>query len=219
MEEVTRTDRRLERGAKARQKILRAAEGAFAKRGLDGARTEAIARAAGVNKALLFYHFKSKTELFAAVVEESAGGVHHHLIDLLSSRGPAKAILLQYVREMIDAIARRPQNTTVFQRAMLIDSKLAARMARTYFIPRTAKLAALIRRGVEEREFRPVDGLQTALLITSLIVFQFWGASVVRSLGYYDPFSKSHLKKRKQAVIDFVRYGLFRNQEVSSRDA
>ncbi|HEX5481084.1 MAG TPA: TetR/AcrR family transcriptional regulator [Terriglobia bacterium] len=219
MAKGTRTDRRLERGAKARQKILRAAEGVFAKHGLDGARTEAIARAAGVNKALLFYHFKSKTDLFAAVIEESAGGVHRHLMDLLSSQGPAKEILLQCVSEMIDAIARRPQNTTVFQRAMMADSKLAARTARTYFVPRTTKLAALIRRGVEEREFRPVDGRQTALLITSLIVFQFWGASVVRSLGYYDPFSKTHLKKRKQAVIDFVRYGLFRDQEVTPRDA
>lgn len=216
---TSKTDLRLLRGVKARKEILQAAERIFAERGLEGARTGAIAAAAGVNKALLFYHFRSKDELFSSVVEESIGEIHRSLMKLLSSPGPAKEILLRYVDTFFEAVARRPHNTAVFLRAMRTDSKLAERMMRKFFIPRTEKLAALIRRGVREREFRPVDGLQTALLITSLMVFQFWGASVVRNMGYYNPFSKSHLKKRKAAVTDFIRYGLFLGQEVSRRDA
>ena len=62
--------RRAARGAETRAAILAAAEQVFAKAGLAGARTDAIAAAAGVNKALLYYYFKSKGGLYEAVVED-----------------------------------------------------------------------------------------------------------------------------------------------------
>src|ERR1700720_3880050 len=45
------------------RRILQAAENVFAEQGLAGARIDAIARAARVNKALLYYYFRSKEEL------------------------------------------------------------------------------------------------------------------------------------------------------------
>ena len=46
---------------KTRDAILHAALEEFAHEGVAGARTEEIARRAGVNKALLYYYFKDKT--------------------------------------------------------------------------------------------------------------------------------------------------------------
>ena len=54
--------------AAAREAILKAAEEEFAERGLGGARAQSIATRAGVNKALPFYHFGSKADLYAEVV-------------------------------------------------------------------------------------------------------------------------------------------------------
>ena len=45
------------------RRIVAAAEEIFAEEGLAGARMDEIARAAKVNKALLYYYFKSKEEL------------------------------------------------------------------------------------------------------------------------------------------------------------
>ena len=53
-----------------RQKILEAARREFGLRGFAGARVEAIARRAGVNKGLIFYYFESKEGLFRALAEE-----------------------------------------------------------------------------------------------------------------------------------------------------
>ena len=50
-------------------RIVAAAEQIFAERGLAGARTGAIARAAHVNNALLYYYFRSKEELHRFVLE------------------------------------------------------------------------------------------------------------------------------------------------------
>ncbi len=54
----------------SRLAILRAATEEFALKGYAGARTEGIARAAGVNHTLLFYHFKTKEQLYREVLEE-----------------------------------------------------------------------------------------------------------------------------------------------------
>jgi TetR/AcrR family transcriptional regulator len=59
---------------KTKLKILEAAEKLFAEKGFDGARVDDIAENAGVNKALIYYYFRSKREileeLFNTLIEE-----------------------------------------------------------------------------------------------------------------------------------------------------
>ncbi len=61
----------------AKQKILNAAEKIFAEKGYDGARVNEIAKAAGVNKALIYYYFNSKEDilvsLFSSLIDEVTG--------------------------------------------------------------------------------------------------------------------------------------------------
>lgn len=51
------------------EKILKAAESVFAKKGFAGASTAEIARKAGVPKANLHYYFRTKQELYASVLD------------------------------------------------------------------------------------------------------------------------------------------------------
>src|SRR5260221_7871489 len=61
---------------KTRAAILEAALKEFAHEGVAGARTEEIARSAGVNKALLYYYFKDKDGLYAAVLDQVFTGLY-----------------------------------------------------------------------------------------------------------------------------------------------
>ncbi len=64
------TDRRKRERERRRQDILTAATGVFAERGVDGASMDAIATAAELGKATLYYYFKTKEELYGAVLAE-----------------------------------------------------------------------------------------------------------------------------------------------------
>jgi AcrR family transcriptional regulator len=57
----------------ARARLLAAAARIFARDGLTGATTRAIAREAGVNEVTLFRHFQTKDRLLAAVVGQNFG--------------------------------------------------------------------------------------------------------------------------------------------------
>ncbi|MEN3291840.1 MAG: hypothetical protein V7642_1093 [Burkholderiales bacterium] len=56
---------------RTRQAIIEAATEEFAALGLGGARMDAIALRAGLNKRLLYYYFGSKEDLFQAVLERA----------------------------------------------------------------------------------------------------------------------------------------------------
>ena len=70
MAHTTTTSRsQAERADQTRARILDAAIREFSANGLAGARTEQIAEAAGVNKALLYYYFQARRALYAAALE------------------------------------------------------------------------------------------------------------------------------------------------------
>src|SRR5579863_1441723 len=64
-----------DRSSETRARILEAALREFSSLGMAGARMDQIAAAAGVNKALLYYHFDSKENLYAAALEMIAAKV------------------------------------------------------------------------------------------------------------------------------------------------
>src|SRR5471032_860970 len=59
---------RVRNAGASRSAILEQAIAEFATLGVAGARTAAIAEAAGVNKALLYYYFKDKESLYSAAL-------------------------------------------------------------------------------------------------------------------------------------------------------
>jgi len=87
------------RPEESRAAILQAAVREFSREGVAGARTDAIARAAGVNKALLYYYFKDKETLYGAVLDQVFGGLQESIGAALSSDLPPREKLLAYVRE------------------------------------------------------------------------------------------------------------------------
>src|ERR1700712_1304119 len=83
----------------ARARLLDAATRIFARDGLAGATTRAIAREAGVNEVTLFRHFQTKDRLLAAVVGENFGPeAPPHLPPLKELTGELRADLTAYAK-------------------------------------------------------------------------------------------------------------------------
>src|ERR1700681_1238309 len=85
------------RPEQSRAAILQAAVREFAREGVAGARADAIARAAKVNKALLYYYFKDKETLYGAVLDQVFGGLKQSIQEALSSDLLPREKLLAYV--------------------------------------------------------------------------------------------------------------------------
>ena len=198
---------------RTRAAILEAAGGIFAEAGLAGARTDAIAARAGVNKALLYYYFKSKEALYRAVVEDQLQEFHGQLMETLRAEGSARSVLLRYVNLHFDVISSHRRFAPLFQQMMMKSGKSLAWLARKYIEPRAHAVTRVIERGIKGGEFRAVDSGQATFSIVALIAFYFTCEPVMRLLGHTDGYSQAKLRLRKQEVLDFIRYGLFVDPE------
>jgi TetR/AcrR family transcriptional regulator len=203
--------------SETRAAILKAAERIYAEYGLAGARTEAIAAAAGVNKALLYYYFKGKKDLYGAVVGKEVREFHRQAEKVLSAKGPAGPILLRYVSDYFDFIGTHPYYPRIFQRMMMEAARTLERLVREHSIPLLKLLVALLERGMRSGEFRRLDRKHTIASIAGLTAHYFNVAPAIRVITGQDPYSKANLARRKAAVLEFIRYALFRNPEAAAR--
>ena len=198
-----------------RANILKAAGRVYAEYGLAGARTDGIAAAAGVNKALLYYYFKSKEGLYQAVVGSQVREFHEQACEVLSAKGPAGPVLLRYVSHHFDFIGTHPHYPRIFQRMMMEGDPGLERMIRQHSIPIKKLLEALLERGMKAGEFRRMNKDHTLVSIAGMTAHYFNIAPALRVMTGQDPYSKSNLATRKAEVLKFIRYALFRDPESS----
>lgn len=209
--------RRIAGSAGTRATILHAAEHIFAKQGLAGARTDAIAAAAGVNKALIYYYFKSKDALYVAVVEEHMKEFSRQALVLLSNEESVKDKILHYVGMHFDFIAARKDYPRLFQRFMMAEERPFVRVREKYFVPVARKFQAVIQDGIRSGEICASDSTHTAISLVALTVFYFAAAPMLKAGGILkDPYEKSQLAKRKKEVLNFVSRALFQHTGAGS---
>jgi TetR/AcrR family transcriptional regulator len=194
--------------------ILRAATEEFALKGYAGARTEGIARAAGVKHTLLFYHFKTKEQLYHEVLEEIFSTWFERVSRALDREASAQERLLTYVNSYFDFIAECPLAPKLVQQEQLRrqgseGSERLRRMAEPYIRPVQRKLATLLKEGISSGEFRDLDVEHCIHSISALVVFYFTNNLAVESLEGVDLCRQRRIKARRKAVLDFVSKALF----------
>lgn len=196
----------------SRGAILQAAIAEFAEYGIAGARTDAIARAARVNKALLYYYFKDKGALYEAVLDHVFSGLHAQVMPVLDGRLPPRKKILEYLGAYFDYIAANPRFPRVVQGEWVRSGAGAVRMERVaqqYFRPIFEKLVALLRQGIAAGEFRAVNPVDFLPSLAAVIVFYFTSAPLMKILLREDPLSAKRIRERRAFVMDFISAALF----------
>jgi TetR/AcrR family transcriptional regulator len=191
------------------QRIVVAAERIFAEQGLDGARTDAIARAARVNKALLYYYFKSKEDLHRFTLQTLLDQMREHTESGVQGSSAPRERLISYVEGYFDFMAAHPNYPRLVQREVMGRGQSLQWIVNAYFGPLYRRLAAAIRAGIAQGEFRKVDPQNTALTLISMTVFYFAAAPVLAELWGCNPLTPARVAARRRAVLDFLEHGLF----------
>src|SRR5438270_8408250 len=181
------------RPEQTRQEILNAALREFAQEGLAGARTDAIARAAGVNKALISYYFGGKSGLYRAALDQVFSELSQALIAVLERPLPPRQKILAYVGTHFDFMARAPMLPQLIHREMMQagrgSNEHVERIAQQYLQPLFRRLAAVLAEGIASGEFRQVEAAQFAISMVGAIVHYFASASIVRAIMRADPYA------------------------------
>jgi TetR/AcrR family transcriptional regulator len=197
----------------SRAAILQAAAQEFAKHGIAGARIDAIAGEARVNKALLYYYFQDKETLYGAVLDDAFSGLKASVFQVLDSELAPREKLLAYVGAYFDFVAANHVYPRLMQREMMRaregQSEHIDKLVKNYFQPIFSRVSELIRWGIAEGEFRGVDPAHFIPSMISMIVFYFSSAPVMKKIMGFDPLAPERIAERRAAVLDFISAALF----------
>lgn len=200
----------------SRAAILQAAAREFAEHGIAGARTDAIAREARVNKALLYYYFKDKETLYGAVLDDAFSGLKHTVFHVLDSDLPPREKMLAYVGAYFDFVASNQMYPRLMQREMMRaregHSPHIDKIIKNHIRPIFGRVGELMRKGITGGDFRPVNPAHFVPSMVAMIVFYFSSAPMMQKIVGFDPLTPDRIAERRAAVLDFISAALFRTK-------
>ncbi len=155
-----------------RNQILEAAMAVFARQGFEEARMDDIAKALGLSKGALYLYFKSKEAIISAILQLFFSHAMKKLQGFLESEEPpsVREQLLRlnqyYVGEMKWMVSMLPISFQFY--AVAARQKAVRQFLKRYFKDYREVLTALIQRGIDRGEFRPLQAEDVAIAVTAL---------------------------------------------------
>lgn len=165
--------------------ILQAAEREFLEKGYSGAKTTAIAQAAGVTHAMLHYYFRTKEKLFEKIAVGKMNQLKRVMFGVIGNPDlPLRERLKQGVEQHFDFIAENPHLPRFIfnelhehpERIDQVKNSIASIAAKAI-----TTLQNEIDRKAASGECRPVDARMLMLDIASLNLFPFIAAPLISS--------------------------------------
>jgi TetR/AcrR family transcriptional regulator len=206
-----------ERADQTRARILDAAIREFSSNGLAGARTEQIAEAAGVNKALLYYYFKGKEALYSAALESVAESVRVSSMAVLEGNGSAGERFLRSALNHFDRIHTNPGFQSLMQQEMIRlhrgEDNALKPLADRVFRPLMERMQQVLEEGIVSGELIPADPSQIRYAALGANVFYFLSAPFIRMIQGTDPLERSALEFRRTSAIKYLGQTLFVDRE------
>ena len=224
MTETTTIRTQGERADQTRARILDAATREFSENGLAGARTEQIAEAAGVNKAMIYYYFHGKEALYVAALESVAQRMAGNSLRVLGLDCSPGERVLHSALHHFDRIYSEPVFQKLMQQEMIRmtkgESSVLSPMVELHFKPLGERTRAIIEEGIREGELVAVDSMQVMYAALGANVFYFLSAPMMRLMaGDFDPFSRASLEFRRRAAVEYLGMTIFTDREHGRRAA
>jgi TetR/AcrR family transcriptional regulator len=210
-----RRGRKKQRNPETAERILAAAENYFAAHGLAGTRTEGIAEAAKVNKAMLFYYFKNKRHLHRAVLENLFRQFRSSVYSLRKDPDSPRRQLLALAAGYFDFLAAHPNYPRLVQREAMEASANFKWIVGEYLNPFHSEVVHAIRQGIARGEIRKIDPEHTAFSILGMTTSYFAAAPILSQIAQRDLLAPQAVATRRIALLDFLDHGLIAEGEIS----
>jgi TetR/AcrR family transcriptional regulator len=206
-----------DRAAETRARILDAALQEFSANGLAGARTDRIASTAGVNKALLYYYFESKENLYIAALEMISAKIRDRTMAVFLRESSPGERVLRSALEHFDRILTQHEFQGLMQQEMIRlhkgESGALPILVKRVFAPALTMYQAMVREGIESGELIDAEWLQIHLATLGANVFYFLSAPVWRILLPFEPFAPEALAERRTALVKFLGQAIFADRQ------
>lgn len=183
-----------------KEKIIDAARSIFARYGFKKTTMDDIAHAAHKAKSSLYHYFKSKQEVFHAVVEKEVKILKKELNDALDKAETSQGKLRAYVVTRMVAFKRLANFYNSFKDEYLEQYAFIQRLRRNYDRYELEMIKKILRLGVNQGIFSIKDLELTAFAIVT----------AMKGLEYHWAFEEDikELEEKADSLLEILFYGI-----------
>ena len=166
----------------SRERLLAAAAAEFASRGFAGANVDRIARAARVNKAMIYYHFGSKAALYREILQDMFDAVGQRVRAVAAAGMPPQRKIRHFIEAIAAEAQARPHFPPIWLREIAEGTAHVDQKTLHYARGVLATLAAMIEEGQRAGRFVEVNPLLVHAGIVGPLIFFLATAGLRRKL-------------------------------------
>jgi TetR/AcrR family transcriptional regulator len=201
----------------SRDKIIDTAIEVFAEKGKFGARMEEIAALADVNKAMVYYYFSTKENLYREVIQKVQTANFNYVADkidfIIAHFSSPKDKLVECIKAHFEAVSKNTNYTKILIGALVNNPEYIHQAMENLLKESHAKLHksldTILKEGIDAKLFRNVDSLQTQISIMGINLIFFIGKPIgTAMLDCPCEDEDKFLEKRLDSVIDLVLNGI-----------
>ena len=153
------------------ERIVDAASAIFADKGFAGARVDEIARRAGVNKAMLYYHIGDKQALYTAVLTRNFELIEAALASASATERTASARLQEVIGAIVGIFHTYPDHPRMMLREIAAGGANLAPEVLRRMLGMIEVVGGLLAEGREAGELRDTDPVLTHLAVVGAALF------------------------------------------------
>src|SRR3982750_1807936 len=155
----------------SRRRVFDAAAAEFAARGYAGANVDRIARAARLNKAMIYYHFKSKAALYREILRDMFGAVGAAVAEVEASAATPQEKIRRFIEAIATAAEARPHFPPIWLREIAEGGEHVDGATLGYVRDVLAALGRIIGQGRKQRAFVAANPLVVQAGIIAPLMF------------------------------------------------
>jgi TetR/AcrR family transcriptional regulator len=206
---------------RSKQRIIEAAISIFASKGKHGTTMEEIAKKAEINKAMLYYYYSTKENLFKEVLKIIMTSISNDVIDNINKMkkkkdsekfDPVKTIG-RIIKFHMDTYKKNKDYAKIFLEALADDENdfilVVEEIKKEKKMDLLEEMISTLDDGIAKKAFRKINSHQVAISIIGLNMIYFFGkpiasAFVKSKIENEDKF----IKEREESIVDLLLYGI-----------
>ena len=157
--------------APTRDAVFTSASSLFSARGFDGVSMDDIAKAAGVNKAMIYYHYTDKLALYRAVIGTGLEAMGEVVAQILQTPQAAPDKLDRFVEAFVRMTEMRPWMPSMMLREIAEGAPHLDADTLAHLRSIVMGFGAILRQGQEDGQFRDVNPVLAYSSVVAPIIF------------------------------------------------
>ncbi len=158
------------RGDDTTRRIMDTAAEVFSEVGYAGARVDAIAKKANVNKAMIYYHIGDKKTLYTRVLHEHFGQAANRMRELLKQAQTPEEKIKTYIHYISQVMDENPSKAAIMMREMAGGGRSLPDVVVEDIATIIGSVVQIIDEGISQNRFHPVNPMCVHLMVIGALM-------------------------------------------------